>query len=196
MLCINTISNHACHVTSDASTGQTMSLLPLQEPHNCRQHFILCVHFLLSALQVAFGSLYRDDVLIKPSRVVAILAAACMLQLVSMPPLSGVMVPGPSLCIPLQQKWNSASVVFKTKCITVPFVRNCWKCLTKSCWLDWRALIPCDVDGSCFYIASWCADTWESSLAGMHSSAEFCPSVASLLSRWYMINNLVDWVKK
>ncbi|XP_058869656.1 germ cell-less protein-like 1 isoform X3 [Acipenser ruthenus] len=33
------------------------------------------------ALQVAFGSLYRDDVLIKPSRVVTILAAACMLQL-------------------------------------------------------------------------------------------------------------------
>uniref|UniRef100_A0A7N6ATJ6 BTB domain-containing protein n=1 Tax=Anabas testudineus TaxID=64144 RepID=A0A7N6ATJ6_ANATE len=33
------------------------------------------------ALQVAFGSLYRDDVLIKPSRVVSILAAACMLQL-------------------------------------------------------------------------------------------------------------------
>ncbi|XP_063301653.1 germ cell-less protein-like 1 [Pelobates fuscus] len=33
------------------------------------------------ALQVAFGSLYRDEVLIKPSRVVAILAAACMLQL-------------------------------------------------------------------------------------------------------------------
>ncbi|MBN3280305.1 GMCL1 protein, partial [Polyodon spathula] len=33
------------------------------------------------ALQVAFGSLYRDDVLIKPSRVVMILAAACMLQL-------------------------------------------------------------------------------------------------------------------
>ncbi|MGH0136825.1 UNVERIFIED_CONTAM: hypothetical protein FKN15_019817 [Acipenser sinensis] len=31
--------------------------------------------------QVAFGSLYRDDVLIKPSRVVTILAAACMLQL-------------------------------------------------------------------------------------------------------------------
>lgn len=42
-----------------------------------------CV-LLLSALQVAFGSLYRDDVLIKPSRVIAILAAACMLQLVSM----------------------------------------------------------------------------------------------------------------
>lgn len=38
---------------------------------------------LFSALQVAFGSLYRDDVLIKPSRVVALLAAACMLQLVS-----------------------------------------------------------------------------------------------------------------
>lgn len=36
------------------------------------------------ALQVVFGSLYRDDVLIKPSRVVSILAAACMLQLVSM----------------------------------------------------------------------------------------------------------------
>ncbi|XP_007910243.2 germ cell-less protein-like 1 [Callorhinchus milii] len=33
------------------------------------------------ALQVAFGSLYRDDVLIQPSRVVTILAAACMLQL-------------------------------------------------------------------------------------------------------------------
>ncbi|XP_030057754.1 germ cell-less protein-like 1 isoform X2 [Microcaecilia unicolor] len=33
------------------------------------------------ALQVAFGSLYRDDVLIKPSRVISILAAACMLQL-------------------------------------------------------------------------------------------------------------------
>ena len=43
---------------------------------------LLCI--LLSALQVAFGSLYRDDVLIKPSRVIAILAAACMLQLVSM----------------------------------------------------------------------------------------------------------------
>lgn len=38
---------------------------------------------LFPALQVAFGSLYRDDVLIKPSRVVALLAAACMLQLVS-----------------------------------------------------------------------------------------------------------------
>uniref|UniRef100_A0A452Q7K7 BACK domain-containing protein n=1 Tax=Ursus americanus TaxID=9643 RepID=A0A452Q7K7_URSAM len=37
----------------------------------------------IEALQVAFGSLYRDDVLIKPSRVIAILAAACMLQLVS-----------------------------------------------------------------------------------------------------------------
>lgn len=35
------------------------------------------------ALQVVFGSLYRDDVLIKPSRVISILAAACMLQLVS-----------------------------------------------------------------------------------------------------------------
>uniref|UniRef100_A0A665UY92 BTB domain-containing protein n=1 Tax=Echeneis naucrates TaxID=173247 RepID=A0A665UY92_ECHNA len=33
------------------------------------------------ALQVVFGSLYRDDVLIKPSKVVSILAAACMLQL-------------------------------------------------------------------------------------------------------------------
>ena len=44
--------------------------------------FYLCI--LISALQVAFGSLYRDDVLIKPSRVIAILAAACMLQLVSM----------------------------------------------------------------------------------------------------------------
>ncbi|XP_039624331.1 germ cell-less protein-like 1 isoform X4 [Polypterus senegalus] len=35
----------------------------------------------VEALQVAFGSLYRDDVLIKPSKVVAVLAAACMLQL-------------------------------------------------------------------------------------------------------------------
>lgn len=42
----------------------------------------LCVCVCL-ALQVVFGSLYRDDVLIKPSRVVSILAAACMLQLVS-----------------------------------------------------------------------------------------------------------------
>ncbi|KAG7282606.1 hypothetical protein CRUP_018725 [Coryphaenoides rupestris] len=33
------------------------------------------------ALQVVFGSLYRDDVLIQPSRVISILAAACMLQL-------------------------------------------------------------------------------------------------------------------
>ncbi|XP_069773557.1 germ cell-less protein-like 1 [Narcine bancroftii] len=33
------------------------------------------------ALQVAFGSLYRDDVFIQPSREVTILAAACMLQL-------------------------------------------------------------------------------------------------------------------
>lgn len=33
------------------------------------------------ALQVVFASLYRDDVLIKPSRVVSVLAAACMLQL-------------------------------------------------------------------------------------------------------------------
>lgn len=41
---------------------------------------VLCV---CVALQVVFGSLYRDDVLIKPSRVVSILAAACMLQLVS-----------------------------------------------------------------------------------------------------------------
>ncbi|KAK2084107.1 Germ cell-less protein-like 2 [Saguinus oedipus] len=35
----------------------------------------------VEALQVAFGSLYGDDVLITPSRVVAILAAAGMLQL-------------------------------------------------------------------------------------------------------------------
>ncbi|XP_077119192.1 germ cell-less protein-like 1 isoform X1 [Ranitomeya variabilis] len=35
----------------------------------------------IEALQVAFGSLYRDDVLIKPSRVIAILASASMLQL-------------------------------------------------------------------------------------------------------------------
>ncbi|XP_038603067.1 germ cell-less protein-like 1 isoform X1 [Tachyglossus aculeatus] len=35
----------------------------------------------IEALQVAFGSLYRDDVLIKSSRVISVLAAACMLQL-------------------------------------------------------------------------------------------------------------------
>uniref|UniRef100_A0A8B9GHY3 BTB domain-containing protein n=1 Tax=Amazona collaria TaxID=241587 RepID=A0A8B9GHY3_9PSIT len=35
----------------------------------------------VEALQVAFGSLYRDEVLIKPSQVVAVSAAACMLQL-------------------------------------------------------------------------------------------------------------------
>ncbi|XP_057675466.1 germ cell-less protein-like 1 [Corythoichthys intestinalis] len=35
----------------------------------------------IEALHVVFGSLYRDDVLIKPSGVVSILAAACMLQL-------------------------------------------------------------------------------------------------------------------
>uniref|UniRef100_A0A8C9FP24 BTB domain-containing protein n=1 Tax=Pavo cristatus TaxID=9049 RepID=A0A8C9FP24_PAVCR len=35
----------------------------------------------IEALQVAFGSLYRDDVLIKPGRVVSLLAAASMLQL-------------------------------------------------------------------------------------------------------------------
>lgn len=48
----------------------------LTDPKCC----VLCV---CVALQVVFGSLYRDDVLIKPSRVVSILAAACMLQLVS-----------------------------------------------------------------------------------------------------------------
>ncbi|XP_042328015.1 germ cell-less protein-like 1 isoform X1 [Sceloporus undulatus] len=35
----------------------------------------------IEALQIAFGSLYRDDVLINPSRVIALLAAASMLQL-------------------------------------------------------------------------------------------------------------------
>ncbi|KAM6431956.1 germ cell-less protein-like 1 isoform 3-T3 [Liasis olivaceus] len=35
----------------------------------------------IEALQVAFGSLYRDEVLINPSRVIALLAAASMLQL-------------------------------------------------------------------------------------------------------------------
>ncbi len=43
-----------------------------------------CFLLHLQPMQVVFGSLYRDDVLIKPSRVVNILAAACMLQLVSM----------------------------------------------------------------------------------------------------------------
>lgn len=50
----------------------------ITDPKRCT----LCVGV---ALQVVFGSLYRDDVLIKPSRVVSILAAACMLQLVSAP---------------------------------------------------------------------------------------------------------------
>ncbi|XP_039180218.1 germ cell-less protein-like 1 isoform X3 [Crotalus tigris] len=35
----------------------------------------------IEALQVAFGSLYRDEVLINPSRVIALLAAGSMLQL-------------------------------------------------------------------------------------------------------------------
>ncbi|KAF7236726.1 Germ cell-less protein-like 1 [Varanus komodoensis] len=35
----------------------------------------------VEALQVAFGSLYRDEVLINPNRVIALLAAASMLQL-------------------------------------------------------------------------------------------------------------------
>lgn len=42
---------------------------------------VLTVVSLCVALQVVFGSLYRDDVLIKPSRVISVLAAACMLQL-------------------------------------------------------------------------------------------------------------------
>uniref|UniRef100_A0A6I8NAY2 BTB domain-containing protein n=1 Tax=Ornithorhynchus anatinus TaxID=9258 RepID=A0A6I8NAY2_ORNAN len=37
------------------------------------------------ALQVAFGSLYRDDVLVESSRVISVLAAACMLQLAGWP---------------------------------------------------------------------------------------------------------------
>ncbi|KAG8010663.1 Germ cell-less protein-like 1 [Nibea albiflora] len=48
---------------------------------DCDYLFDLTVVCLCVALQVVFGSLYRDDVLIKPSRVVSILAAACMLQL-------------------------------------------------------------------------------------------------------------------
>ncbi|MBN3270693.1 GMCL1 protein, partial [Polyodon spathula] len=43
--------------------------------------FLILLFIPVPALQVVFGSLYRDDVLIKPSRVVMILAAACMLQL-------------------------------------------------------------------------------------------------------------------
>uniref|UniRef100_A0A8C5M5M1 BTB domain-containing protein n=1 Tax=Leptobrachium leishanense TaxID=445787 RepID=A0A8C5M5M1_9ANUR len=50
----------------------TMKVIQLEIPDN---------NIDAEALQVAFGSLYRDEVLIKPSRVVAILAAACMLQL-------------------------------------------------------------------------------------------------------------------
>lgn len=43
--------------------------------------YLLTVASVCAALQVVFGSLYRDDVLIKPSRVISVLAAACMLQL-------------------------------------------------------------------------------------------------------------------
>nr|XP_033805091.1 germ cell-less protein-like 1 [Geotrypetes seraphini] len=50
----------------------SMSIIELEIPDN---------NIDPEALQVAFGSLYRDDVLIKPSRVISILAAACMLQL-------------------------------------------------------------------------------------------------------------------
>lgn len=52
--------------------------------HQCVSKFffyLLTVVFVCAALQVVFGSLYRDDVLIKPSRVISVLAAACMLQL-------------------------------------------------------------------------------------------------------------------
>ena len=35
------------------------------------------------ALRAAFGSLYSDEVIISPGRVTPLLAAACMLQLVS-----------------------------------------------------------------------------------------------------------------
>lgn len=50
---------------------------------------------------MVFGSLYRDDVLIKPSRVVSILAAACMLQLVSMKDKPSQAVNAVLLCIRL-----------------------------------------------------------------------------------------------
>ncbi len=38
---------------------------------------------LFSALDIAFGSLYKDDVLIKPTTVINVLAAATLLSLVS-----------------------------------------------------------------------------------------------------------------
>uniref|UniRef100_A0A6I8NDD1 BTB domain-containing protein n=1 Tax=Ornithorhynchus anatinus TaxID=9258 RepID=A0A6I8NDD1_ORNAN len=52
------------------------------------------------ALQVAFGSLYRDDVLVESSRVISVLAAACMLQLV--PRLAPQQPDDPAECRALQ----------------------------------------------------------------------------------------------
>ena len=51
---------------------QTFISLSLTSSWSC-----LCV-----ALDVAFGSLYRDDVLIRPTNVVPVLAAATLLSLV------------------------------------------------------------------------------------------------------------------
>lgn len=43
------------------------------------KQMLMCI----SALDIAFGSLYKDDVLIQPTRVVSVLAAATLLGLVS-----------------------------------------------------------------------------------------------------------------
>ena len=40
---------------------------------------------LFAALKIAFGSLYKDDVFIKPIEVISVVAAATLLQLVSLP---------------------------------------------------------------------------------------------------------------
>lgn len=68
--------------TSTLKVGRRWRKFKLQLFTLLMMNDLFCV-CLSVALQVVFGSLYRDDVLIKPSRVVSILAAACMLQLVS-----------------------------------------------------------------------------------------------------------------
>ncbi|KAL4684149.1 hypothetical protein H8959_021843 [Pygathrix nigripes] len=65
-------SGYFSSMFSDSWKESSMNIIELEIPDQ---------NIDVEALQVAFGSLYRDDLLIKPSRVVAILAAACMLQL-------------------------------------------------------------------------------------------------------------------
>lgn len=60
-----------------------MILAELSFKLGCSDRFCFGAFSLFLALQVAFGSLYRDEVLINPSQVIGLVAAASMLQLVS-----------------------------------------------------------------------------------------------------------------